>query len=167
MTILLRFLHVVCGALWVGAMAYQVFFLMPALAEAGPDSGKLMTALARRRMPQIMLLVAIIAIVSGVWLLMRLMGGDAEGLMRTGMGKTFAWGGTAAILAFLIGITVVRPSMMKMMKLGQSLPSAPPDQRPAIQAQMQKLRARGETLGKVVATLLFIALALMAVARYV
>ena len=167
MTILLRFLHVVCGALWVGAMAYQVFFLMPALAEAGPDSGKLMSSLARRRMPQIMLLVAIIAIVSGVWLLMRMMGGDAEGLMRTGMGKTFAWGGTAAIVAFLIGIIVVRPSMMKMMKLGESMPSAPPDQRPAIQAQMQKLRARGATMGKVVAALLLIALALMAVARYV
>ena len=166
MMILLRFVHVVFGALWVGAMAYQVFFLMPALAEAGPDSGKLMGAMARRRMPTIMLAIAILTLVSGTWLRMRLMGGDAAGLMRTNMGKAYGWGGVAAFAAFLVGIIVVRPSMMKMMKLGESMASAPPDQRPAIQAQMQKLRARGAALGKVVAVLLLIALTLMAVARY-
>jgi uncharacterized membrane protein len=166
MTILLRFIHVVFGALWVGAMAYQVFFLMPALSEAGPDSGKLMGAMARRRMPTIMLAMAILALVSGTWLLMRLMGGDAAGLMRTSMGKAYGWGGVAAFAAFLIGIFVVRPSMTKMMKLGESIATAPPDQRAAIQARMQTLRARGAALGKVVAALLLIALSLMAVARY-
>lgn len=166
MMLLLRFTHIVFGALWVGMMAYQVFFLMPALGEAGPDSGKLMGALARRRLPTVMLVIAIIALVSGTWLLMRLMGGDAAGLMRTNMGKAYGWGGVAAIVAFLIGVTTVRPAMMKSMKLAQSLASATPDQRAAAQAEIQKLRARGATLGRVVAALLLVALSLMAVARY-
>ena len=42
--LVLRFSHVFFGALWVGMMAFQTFFLMPALAEVGPDSGKFMAA---------------------------------------------------------------------------------------------------------------------------
>jgi len=42
--LVLRFSHLFFGALWVGMMAFQTFFLMPALAEVGPDSGKFMAA---------------------------------------------------------------------------------------------------------------------------
>src|SRR5437016_1076394 len=48
--LVLRFSHVFFGALWVGMMAFQTFFLMPALAEVGPESGKFMAALMRRRL---------------------------------------------------------------------------------------------------------------------
>ena len=36
--IVLRFAHVVAGALWVGMFAFVTFFLMPAFREAGPDA---------------------------------------------------------------------------------------------------------------------------------
>src|SRR5437762_1731287 len=73
--LVLRFAHVFFGALWVGMMAFQTFFLMPALAEVGPDSGKLMAALMRRRIPVILPIVALITLVSGFWLFQRLSGG--------------------------------------------------------------------------------------------
>jgi len=38
---------------------------MPALAEVGPDSGKLMVALMRRRIPVILPIVALTTLVSG------------------------------------------------------------------------------------------------------
>ena len=57
--LVLRFFHVFFVALWVGMMAFQTFFLMPALAEVGPDSGKLMAALMRRRIPVILPIVAL------------------------------------------------------------------------------------------------------------
>lgn len=164
--LVLRFAHVVFAALWVGMMTYQVCFLMPALAEAGPDAGKVMAALNRRRLPVILPLIALIAIISGAWLLMRLMGGDAAGLMQTPMGKAYAWGGTAAIVAFVLGIAFVRPAMMKSVRLAESLAGAPPDQRAAAQAEIQRLRARSATMGRVVTVVLLIALTLMAVARY-
>src|SRR6185436_13237154 len=84
--IVLRFAHVFFGALWVGMMAFQMFFLGPALAEAGPDAGKVMAGLMKRRIPVIMPLVALIALVSGMWLFQRLSGGNMKALMATPMG---------------------------------------------------------------------------------
>ena len=84
--LVLRFSHVFFGALWVGMMAFQTFFLMPALAEVGPESGKFMAALMRRRLPVILPIVALITLVSGFWLFQRLSGGAPAGLMRTPMG---------------------------------------------------------------------------------
>jgi uncharacterized membrane protein len=159
LTIVLRFSHVFFGALWVGMMAFQTFFLMPALSEAGPDAGKVMGALARRRIPVIMPIIALITLVSGIWLLMRLTGANPAVVMRSPMGRAYGWGGVAAILAFLLGIFVMRPAMMRSMKLAES-------GNPANAPEIQRLRARGAMLGKVVTALLLIALGLMAVARY-
>ena len=72
--IVLRFAHVFFGALWVGMMAFQMFFLGPALEEAGPAAGSVMAGLMKRRIPVIMPLIALIALVSGMWLFMRLSG---------------------------------------------------------------------------------------------
>lgn len=166
MILLLRFTHVFFGALWVGMMTYQVFFLMPALSEVGPDAGKLMAAMARRRIPLIVPIIALLSLISGTWLFMRLMGADAAALMRTPMGKAYGWGGTAAILAFLLGIIVMRPAMMKSMRLAESLASVSPAERTARQTEIDRLRARGAMMGRVVTVLLLIALGLMAVARY-
>ena len=164
--LVLRFAHVLFGALWVGMMAFQTFFLMPALAELGPDAGKFMGALMRRRIPIILPIIALITLVSGFWLFQRLSGGAAAGLMRTPMGLAFGSGGLAALLAFLLGIVVVRPAMMRSTELAQSLASAPPAERVTRSAEIQRLRARGTMAGWVVMVLLLYALGAMAVARY-
>lgn len=164
--IVLRFAHVFFGAIWVGMMAFQVFFLGPALTEAGPDAGKVMSALMKRRIPLIMPIIAIIVIISGSWLLVRTSGGNMAAYMATTMGKTYAWGGLLAIVAFLFGIIAMRPAMLRSMKLMQDMPTLAPDQRAAAQAELQRLRARGNTLGKVVALMMLTTLGMMAVARY-
>jgi hypothetical protein len=161
----LRFSHVFFGALWVGLLAFQVFFLAPALSQVGPGAGPVMAALFKRRLPVIMPLFGLITIVSGMWLLQRMSGGNMAGLMATPMGKGFATGGAVALLAFLIGVVVKRPLMMRSVKLGESLPSARPEDRAAMQAELQRVKARGDTLGKVVAWMLLFTLGAMAVAR--
>jgi hypothetical protein len=150
--ILLRFSHVFFGAIWVGMMAFQVFFLGPALADVGPDAGKVMQAMLRRKVPMIIPLFALIALISGFWLLARLSGGGA-GLMKTPMGMAFALGGVVALLAFLIGIFVMRPMMMKSMQPGDA-------------AEIQRLRTRATAIGKLVTVMLLFTLGAMAVARY-
>jgi uncharacterized membrane protein len=157
--IVLRFAHVFFGALWVGMMAFQVYFLMPALSEAGPDAGKVMGALVRRRIPVIMPIFALITLISGIWLYQRLSGGNMGALMRTSVGQAFAAGGAAALLAFLLGIVIMRPAMLRSMKLAES-------RDPAALAEVQRLRARGAVMGNVVTVLLLFTLAAMAVARY-
>ena len=164
--LVLRFAHVFFGALWVGMMAFQTFFLMPALAEVGPDSGKLMAALMRRRLPVILPIVALITLVSGFWLFQRLSGGAAAGLMRTPMGMAFGFGGLAALLAFLLGIVLMRPAMMRSTALAASLASASPGERVRISAELQRLRTRGAITGWAVMILLLFTLGAMAVARY-
>ncbi|HEV2749809.1 MAG TPA: hypothetical protein VGV12_04720 [Gemmatimonadales bacterium] len=162
----LRFAHVFFGALWVGMMAFQTFFLMPALSEVGPDAGKFMAALMRRRLPVILPIVALITLISGFWLFQRLSGGAAARLMRTPMGMAFGSGGLAALVAFLLGIVLMRPAMVRSTQLAQSLASASPEERATRSAEIQRLRARGVTAGWAAMLLLLYALGAMAVARY-
>ena len=166
LTIVLRFAHVFFGALWVGMMTFQVFFLTPTLTEMGPDAGKVMAGMMKRRIPVIVPIFALIAIISGMWLFQRMSGGNMAALMATPMGQGFAWGGAISLLAFLIGVAVMRPMMMKSMKLMAEITSAPPPQRSGMQAEIQKLRARATVLGNVVTVMLLLTLGLMAVARY-
>ena len=164
--IVLRFAHVFFGALWVGMMAFQAFFLGPAVADAGPDGAKVMGGLMRRRLPVVMPLMGLIVIISGLWMFQRLSGGNMGAFMDTPIGKAFGWGGASAILAFLIGVIAMRPLMMRMMKLGETMASTPPQDRPAQAAELQRLRARSGVLANVVTGLMLLALAAMAVARY-
>jgi uncharacterized membrane protein len=165
--LVLRLLHVFGGALWVGMFAFMTFFLMPAFGEAGPEGGKLMAALARRRIPVIMPVIALITLVSGFWLFGRLSGGQFSALLATPVGKAFFLGGLAALIAFGGGMILGRPIMMRSAKLGESLQTASADQRATIMAEMGQLRARGAVLNRVVMGLLLFALGAMAVARYV
>jgi hypothetical protein len=147
--IVLRFSHVFFGALWVGMMAFGTFFMGPAVEEAGPDGGKVMAGLMRRKVMVLMPLFALITLVSGFWLFNRL----GNGIMTTRMGQAFGLGGAAALIAFVFGMAVARPTMMRAQKAGSP-------------AEIQRLRARANTQGRIVGVLLLIALAAMAVARY-
>ncbi len=157
--IALRFAHVFFGALWVGMMAFGTFVVGPAVEEIGPEGGKVMAALQRRHIMLIMPLFALITLLSGFWLFSRLAGGNMSALMATPMGRAFAFGGAAALIAFLIGIVVMRPAMMRAQRLMQS-------RDPAFAPEIQRLRRRGNVQGRVVGVLLLLALAAMAVARY-
>src|SRR3989441_10812266 len=70
------------------------------------------------------------------------------------MGLAFGSGGMAALLAFLLGIVVMRPAMMRSAALQQSLASASPEDRATRSAEIQRLRARGAMTGWVVMILL-------------
>ncbi len=157
--IVLRFAHVFFGALWVGMMVMGTFFVGPAVEEVGPDGGKFMAALQRRRIMTIMPLFALITLVTGMWLFGRLAGGNMSALLATPMGLAFALGGAAALIAFVIGIAVMRPAMIRAQQLAQS-------GAPGTGPEIQRLRARGNLLGRLVGVLLLFALAGMAVARY-
>jgi len=150
--LVLRLVHVGGGAMWVGMMAFMTFFLSPALAEVGPEGGKLMAALQRRRIMVIMPVIALLTIGSGFWLMAHMYGGPGT-LAASRMGVALNVGAVAAIVAFLIGIVFMRPAMMRAMVTTDP-------------AEAQRLRVHGAMLGRLVARLLFLALGAMAVARY-
>ncbi len=155
--ILLRLVHVVSGALWIGMMAFSTYFLVPALGDVGPEGGKLMAALQRRRLMTFMPLTALATLISGFWLYARFSGGSAA-MLRTPVGLAYGLGGAAALIAFLIGITLVRPTMLRAAAVAQD-PAGNKE-------EARRLRERAESVSRVVALLLFFAVGAMAVARY-
>ena len=167
LVIVLRLIHVVAGALWVGMVTFVTYFLQPALQEAGPEGGKVMAAVQRRGIMTVMPILAVATLVSGLWLYLRAAGGQHAEFGRSGPGMAFGLGGLAAIAAFLTGMTVMRPAMLKAVALAQSLgPSATPEERQRVGAEAQRLRTRAGVAGKAVNHLLFLVVAAMAVARY-
>ena len=165
--ILMRLLHVGLGVFWVGAMIFNAIFLGPSVRDAGPDGAKVMAGLMRRRFMDVMPAVAILNILSGVWLYWKMSGGFQPDYMHSGPGMTFATGGALAIIAFIVGVTVVRPSMLKAMALGPLIAQAQPQEKDSLMAQAQGYRTKAMGAGKVVALLLGLAAAAMAVGRYV
>jgi hypothetical protein len=167
LVIVLRFVHVVCGALWVGMVTLSTFFVLPAVEEVGPDGGKVMAAIQRRGLMTVIPILAIGTLMSGVWLYIRASAGMPAEFGRSPVGMAFGVGGLAAIVAWVLGMAVLRPSMMKAMALGQSLgPSTSAEERQRVMGEVQRLRARAGTSGRATAYLLLFAVAAMAVARY-
>ena len=158
MLLVMRVLHIATGVFWAGTLMFNAAFLIPAFRDAGPDGAKVAAALARRRFLDIMPWIAALTIVSGIWLYWFDSVGFRPPFMRSRMGISLGVGALAAVIAFILGVAVMRPAMNKAMRLGQD---------PAQQAAAQALRVRAGILGRVIAALLGIAVAGMAVARYI
>lgn len=160
-------MHVVGAVLWVGMLFFTTFFLIPAVQEAGPEGGKVMGALQRRGIMNVMPLLALSTILSGIWLYWRASLGFEPAYMRSRPGMAFGFGGALGIAAFVLGLTIVRPSMMRAMAIMQSLGSATSDEeRQQRASEAQRLRTRSGVVGQLVAWMLLIAAGTMAVARY-
>jgi hypothetical protein len=159
LTIILRIAHIGLGAVWVGMMFMNVVFLSPIMREIGPGAGPVMQGLQRRKFMIFMPVVALLTIIAGAWLVFRVWGGFGP-IMDSRAGQMLMVGATLAILAFLMGVIVMRPIMMKSAALAQS-------GRPEDRAELEKLRDKGSVLSWVILTMLLLATAAMAVARYV
>lgn len=162
-----RIVHVVGGVLWVGTMYFLAVFLGPALGDVGPEGGKVMGALMRRKWMVFLPIVATLTVLSGFYLYWRASSGFASDYMGSGPGMTYGTGATAAIIAFIIGMTVTRPAMTKALELSQRMGSADASERETIAATIAKHRSRGAAGGRIVVVLLLIAAVAMAVGRYV
>ena len=167
--IVLRLVHVVSGVLWVGMAVFTTIYLAPAVQDAGPEGGKVMAALQRRGVMTVMPLFAIATLLSGIGLYWRVSGGFRGSFVMSGPGLGYGLGGLAAIAAYAVGMTVARPSMLRAAALMQQMASAGDAgtaTREATMAEVAQLRARSGAAGRLVVGLLVLAVAAMAVARY-
>ncbi len=165
--ITLRLVHILGGIFWVGSMVFNAVFLFPAIRDAGPDGGKVAAGVMKRGFPVITPIVAILVMLSGLWMYSRASMGFDKVYMSSPVGMAFGTGAVFAILAFLVGMIVTRPAMMNAMALRQAAAQAAPAERDAKMAEAQAQQVRATGSGNVVAILLVCAAAAMAVARYV
>ena len=162
--LILRLIHILGGVFWVGAALFSAFFLGPALAKMGPAAGQVMAGMQQRKLFVWLPAVALLTILSGLRLMMIVSGGDPHWFQHR-VGHAYAVAGACAILAFLLGMLVGRPAMVKAAKLGQSAASDPTSKQ-LIAAEVAKLQKRSGMSSMAATILLLLAAAGMAIARY-
>ena len=162
--VVLRLLHIVSGAVWVGAVVFTAFFLMPTIAAAGPGGGAFMREFGKRKIPQVMMSLMAITVLSGLGL-MGVIASQTDGTwFSSPMGRVISLGAAIAIVASVYGAVVNRPVGMRMQKLGAEIQGGQPT--PAQAAEMQALQSKLRVASQVVAVMLLLAVAAMAVGRY-
>jgi len=165
--LLMRVLHVVLGVFWAGTMVFVGLLLMPSVRDAGPDGGKVMLALMRRGYMNIIPTIALLTLLSGFWLYwntMRTVGPVWAGSMSA---RIYGVGAVAALLAFALGMTVLRPTALKLRAIMESMATTPEGPaRAGLAEQMAAPRARMAAAAPWAAGLLTVATICMAVARY-
>jgi uncharacterized membrane protein len=164
--ILLRVVHVVGGVFWAGAILFVVHFLEPAVREAGPDGAKVMQGLRKRRYLEVTPVVAFFTLVSGYALYWRTFDRLFPGPGASGVELALGLGGFASLVAFVIGVSLLRPSALRIGTLGAEMAQAPEERKAALQEEIGRLRGRMRVSGRVVAALLGLAILTMAVGRY-
>ena len=163
--IVFRLVHIVCGVIWVGFAVFAAFYLLPAMAEAGPNAAAVMAGLERRGILKIIPAMALATVLTGFGLYSHL-SRVAPAFGGSPMGITLGIGGILALIALLIGLSVISPSMNRAAKTMTRAAAATGDERQTLMAQAATLRARGAAASRIVAWLLILAAAAMAVGRY-
>jgi uncharacterized membrane protein len=167
-TLILRVVHILLGVFWAGGVFTVALFVQPAIAASGPEGGKVMGALVKRRLLDIVPAAALATILSGLWLYWRDSAGFQGDWMGSRMGMALGTGAVLALAGFLVGMFVMRASILKAMGLAQSAAQlTDAAARDAAMGQVQALRRRAAMAGRTVAVLLALTVLTMAIARYV
>src|SRR3954462_7263451 len=112
--LVLRFVYIISGSMWVGSGVFVAFFLIPALAANRQLMPQVMEGLQRRRVFIVLPTAGLLAILSGLRLLWVGSAGFADSYMSTGPGRTFSIGGASAIIALLVQVFVSRPAGVRL-----------------------------------------------------
>jgi hypothetical protein len=165
--VVLRIVHIIAGAFWVGSALVVFFFLQPAAREVGPAASPLlMNLMQKRRLPDITLWAAGLTILAGLLMYWRVSGGLDTDWITSAQGITITLGAISAIVAVALGGSVVRPSMAEIGAIGREAAASGGPPTPEKAARIQALQGRVTAAGKAIIPLLLFAVAAMASARY-
>ena len=164
----LRVLHVLFGAFWVGAVVVLAVLLVPSIRAAGPAGGAVMRELMEvRRLPIWLMAAGAITILSGFSLYWIDSAGFSSAWLGSGPGRVFGLGGVMALVAMILGMGVNAPTARRLTTLAGAIGAAGRKPTPEEAAQIGRLQGRLNKATAVAAILLVLAALAMAVARYV
>lgn len=164
----IRVLHVILAAAWFGVVVFMVFFLTPAVRQAGPAGGQVMGALVRRGFNNVMASIAGTTVLTGVWLYWRFTGGFDPVVMHGHAGLAFGIGGLLGLTALIIGGSIVGRGSKQIVALAgkaAGLPEGP--ERAAIMQTVGALQRRVSAASRALLVLVGTALILMTLAHYI
>lgn len=163
----LRIVHVLAGVFWVGAAFTTFLFIQPTARELGPAAGPFMAHLAgRKHLIEAVLTAAGLTILAGLLMYWRVSGGLDADWISSAPGITITIGALAAIAAFVLGLTVVRPNIRATLAIGQAVAAGGGPPTPEQAAELDAIRIRSIAVGRAIVPLLLVAVAAMASARY-
>jgi len=166
--LLIRLLHVLAGVIWAGGAVLLAWHVMPAIRAAGPAGAAVMKELTVvQRLPARLVASGIVTIATGGYLLWVESGGLSLAWLRTGPGATYALGAAATLLAATVGFGINIPAAIRMGALAARTQTQPGGAAPEENATLRRLAALIARGTGAVALLLVVAVAAMAIARYV
>jgi uncharacterized membrane protein len=162
-----RVLHIMFGAMWLGAAVFVSLLLVPAMRDAGPDAGKVMLGLGKRRIDLFIGSISGLTVLTGLWLYWRYTDGFNPAFIRSAGAHIFATGGALGVLAAVLAGSVVVKNMKRAIALLKEIEKTDAAARPALMARIAQHRQKAGTGGRIVMVLLLITITLMALGHYV
>jgi uncharacterized membrane protein len=163
-----RVLHILFAAIWFGAAFAMIFFVVPALKDAGSAAGPVMGAINRRKYPAFIQSIAGLCVLTGFYLYYRHTGGFDPALSGTMSARVFGTGGIAGLVALIVGASVIGRAMKSIGTI-MAQAAAMPDgaEKQALITKAQSLQASAAVWSKVVIVLMTIAIVTMSIGHYV
>ncbi len=166
--VVVRTLHVVAAALWVGSGVFLASFLMPAMRRLGPQGAPVSENMAQHGMGLFLEISGGITVLSGLWLYWEFTQGLDGGITLSAPGVVFGLGGLCGIAASAVGGGIIGRSVKRARQLGADVAGmGDGSERSARVATIARLRRRTAVATKCDAVLLVVALILMALGHYV
>jgi len=167
--LVLRFFHVVAGALWFGSAFLFAGFVGPTAAELGPKAGPVMSGLVKkRRATKVIAGLAITTVAVGwaLWLKNAVAYPSVVDWVTSSFGLVLTIGGVLATVAAYFGITGIGNNVEKLVEIGDEVAASGGPPTPEQGAQMAHLGAEIQKHSRIDLVLLFLAVTAMATARY-
>jgi hypothetical protein len=141
-------------------------FVEPAIHDLGADGQKFMRQLTkRRRLPEFVTAAAVTNLVAGGLLYWRVSGGFQAGWILSPMGIGFTIGALAAIMAAVIAVAFILPTLKRLETAGEHAASGQVQTEESF-ADLQRLERRLRFASLANVAMLTLAVVTMATARY-
>jgi len=166
--LIVRPLHVLLAAVWIGSGVFMGIMLMPTIEASGPAGGAIMIGMNRKGLVPFFAAISGITVLTGIYLFWRFTGGFDPEISRSHAGMAFGIGGVAGILAAIIGGSVVgraSKQLVEIMTRAMSMPDGA--EKGGLMKTAEGLRQRIKSAGNIVLVLQVIALVLMALGHYI
>ena len=165
--ILLRIIHILAGALWVGAAFFNLLFLQPTIRATGADGQKVNQYMVQKtRLTSYVYAVATLNFLAGL-ILYIIITGFRPAFLMSGYGLTLTIGALAGVISWIMVVFLVRGIFSRMASVGRMIQSQGGTPTPEQVGEMQTLARRLGSLGTYNLVFLVIAVVGMAAARYI
>jgi len=166
--IALRLVHILSGVLWAGGIFMLALFVIPAINASGAEGSKVMRQIAStNHYATVMTIAATSNIIAGLLLYWQISRGLTVEWITSSQGISISIGGSFAIIAYVIGMAVNRPSALRIAEIGGEIAAAGGKPTESQITELNKLRKKITDGTNYMAYLLAITVSAMAIARYI